>query len=145
MGIEERIQRTLSRGRSRASALMTSRCNVRREGGLADQDLETGMQPRTWTVVHENEPVDFVSGRRGAAQSRSLSAPGGDVDMPLGFARFRWDLPGIKDGDLIEITTGVSAGVVLRVIEATSGDRQTALRVPVIGAQRPDEWDEEES
>jgi hypothetical protein len=46
----------------------------------------------------------------------------------------------LRDGDLIEITAGENAGLVLQIIEAAWQDQATARRVPVMAVQRPAEW-----
>lgn len=146
-GLPDRLAARLARGRAAASARRGSLCTIRRRGALGEQ-REDGVQPRLWLVIHEDEPVEVVGAagaRSGGSATRTLNTPSGDVEVPVRFLRFRWDLPGLQDGDLVEITAGRTASEVFQFLEVTPADNQTALRIPVIAARRPDEWDEEDS
>jgi hypothetical protein len=50
------------------------------------------------------------------------------------------DTSGLLDGDLVEMTGGENAGLVLRVLEVAFQDQATARRLPVVEVQRPEEW-----
>lgn len=141
-GLADRMAARLDRGRAAAEARRGSRCTIRRDGGLGTQ-REDGVQPRLWPVIHADEPVEVVGAHSGASATRTLSTPSGDVEVPVKYLRFRWDLTGLQDGDLVEITAGRTAGETFQLLEVTPADNQTALRIPVIAARRPDEWDEE--
>lgn len=138
-GLPERLQARLARGRAAAEARMLSRCTIRRDVGLAPQDPETGRQPREWETIHANLPCRLGTGT-GAHGSRTLPTPGGDIEVPTR----DWNVPhgttNLQPGDLIEITAGDSVGQVLELVSADAADQTTALRLPVIGAHRPEEW-----
>jgi hypothetical protein len=55
-------------------------------------------------------------------------------------AHFPASTSNLRDGDLLEITSGENTGQVLRVVEADWSDQTTARRVPVVATQRPEEW-----
>ena len=145
MPSQARIRRALARGRAMANARMTSTCAIRRDGGLGEQDPVTGIQPRIWEQIHVDLPCRLSGNPRGASTSRKLSPASGEVEVPVRYLSVAFDTAGIEDGDLVEITSGERAGLVLQIVESSGADQQTALRLPVIGARRPDEWIEVES
>ncbi len=61
--------------------------------------------------------------------------------MPVRRADFPFDTTDLADNDFIDITAGKSAGKAYRIVEAEDQDQATARRVPVVGEQRPEEWD----
>lgn len=134
-GLAERLQARLERGRAAAEARMLSRCTIRRDAGLAPQDPETGRQPRDWEVIHAD-----LRCRLTGNEARNVAAAGGEVDVPARILRVPWNTTGLADGDLIELTAGDATGLVLRIVEIAGSDQTTELRLPVIGAQRPEEW-----
>ena len=87
-------------------------------------------------VVHAG-PMRLRSGRGGAGSSRSKSVPGGEVSLATREAHFPDATPTFRDGDLIHIDAGRSAGTWWLVIEADRADQQTAYRVPVMAAEQP--------
>lgn len=115
-----------------------SECTVRRDVGLGEQQPD-GSQPREWEVIHSQLPCRLSTGT-GSNSSRTVTAAGGDVEVPVRTCSVPWNTQNLRDGDLIEITAGESAGQVLRIVESAAADHKTALRLPVIGAQRPEEW-----
>lgn len=129
----------LAEHRADAESRMTSRCVIRRDNGLAPQQSD-GVQPRAWLTVHTDLPCRVSGPSRGAATSRTVSTPGGDVEVPVRTWSVKHDTTNLEDGDLIEITAGPCAGEVLVIVDASQADQRTAYRVPVIGAHRPEEW-----
>lgn len=104
-----------------------SDCRVWR---LTDLDADNRSQ------VHEG-PMRLAPGGSGAAPSRTVSTPGGEVALAARRADFPEATPDLLDGDLIEITAGRSAGSWWHVVEADRADQQTAYRVPVVAAPPP--------
>ena len=86
-------------------------------------------------VVHSG-PMRLCSGR-GAGPTRSKSVPGGEVSLAAREAHFPDATPTFRDGDLIRIDAGRSAGTWWLVVEADRADQQTAYRVPVMAAEQP--------
>lgn len=92
-------------------------------------------------VVHEGK-LRLAGSERGVSSYRTASIAGVEVQVANRAAHFPIAArsAGFQDGDLIEVTAGENAGTVWRVVEADSADQKTALRLPVIAADRPVEW-----
>ena len=87
-------------------------------------------------VVHSG-PMRLRSGRGGAGPSRTKSVPGGEVSLATREAHFPDATATFRDGDLIHIDAGRSAGTWWLAIEADRADQQTAYRVPVMATEQP--------
>ena len=98
--------------------------------GLADPDSE-GYEAEEWATVHTG-PMRLAGAERGASTSRTITTPGGEVQLAVRIAHFPIGTPPFEDGDLIEITAGQNAGTLWRVVEGDRADQQTAYRVPVV-------------
>lgn len=117
---------------------MTSTCVVRRMTGRTAQDESTGLEVPVWDDVYTGRLR--LSGSRNAATTRTEDVGGVEVQRALRIAHFPASATGLRDGDLIDVTGGDNAGVVLRLIEANWQDQATARRYPVESADRPGEW-----
>jgi hypothetical protein len=124
----------LARGRAAAEARMTSRCTIRRKAG------ETPEGETVWADVHTALPFRLAGIIRGAAQSRRIETAGVDFEIAMRTAHFPVSTDDLRDNDLIEVTSGDNAGMVLRIVEADFQDQSTARRVPVVATSRPEEW-----
>jgi hypothetical protein len=125
--------------RARAEARMTSSALVKRSGGgppLTDSD---GFEVDAWETVYEG-PFRLSGSPRGGAGSRTVRVGDVDVELAVRVGNFPAATTGLRDGDLIQITGGENAGGFLRIVEASWQDQATALRVPVVEAQRPGGW-----
>lgn len=131
------ITSALAAGRRAAESRMTSTAVVRRPGGTTTD--ENGFEVDGWTDVYSG-PFRLGGSTSGPAPVRRVSV--GEVELQLAarIAHFPASTTGLKDGDLIEVTGGENAGAVLRIVEASWQDQATALRVPVVEAQRPGGW-----
>lgn len=89
-----------------------------------------------WVVELADVPCRIASDR-GAAPSRTVSTPGGDLTLGVRTAHFPAATEGLRDGDYIEVTAGRLVGSVWQVVEADDADQQTARRVPVVAVDRP--------
>lgn len=116
---------------------MTSRCTIWRESG-GGQNEETGTES-DWSSVATDVAFRLGGSDRGASGSRVVGTPAGEVAVATRVASFKWDQP-LSDGDLLEVTAGDCAGLVLRVVDSTGQDQATALRVQVVEDRRPEEW-----
>ena len=125
--------------RADAESRMTSTCIIRRANGLAAQQ-SGGRQPRAWLIVKADQRCRVSGSARGAAASRTVATDGGDVEVQVRTLHLPHGTTGLVDGDLVEVTAGDSAGQVLRIVEVSTADQTTALRLPVVGARRPEEW-----
>lgn len=123
---------------SRMGAPIGSTVQVRRKTGGTTTDAD-GYEVDEWVIELAEVPCRIGSDR-GAAQSRTVSTPGGDVTLAVRVAHFPAATEGLRDGDLIEVVAGRLLGSVWRVVEADDADQQTARRVPVVAAERPSEW-----
>lgn len=134
MSLQASIEATLPRLRAEAEARMTSRCSVMRKTG--GTTTVGGFKVDEWAAVHVDLPVRIGSSER----SRRVDVVGVDYDTPLRVASFPRATEDLRDADLIEITSGDTAGQVFRLIETEPADQQTARRINVVGVARPEEW-----
>lgn len=125
--------------RARAESRMTSRCTVRRKTGATTTD-SNGFKIAVWSVVHTGLAIRLVGTSRGGASSRTLDLGSVEIQAAVREAHVPATTADLADGDLIEITAGENAGLVLRIVEATWQDQATARRLPVIAEARPKEW-----
>lgn len=129
----------LSRGRRRTQRIrMDSRCTIWRDTGVTEQDDATDLEGRVHRAAHRDLPLRIKPGR-----SRTLILGDAEVEQGLGEAHVPASTADIRDGDLIEVTVGESAGVWLRIVEAVLADGRTARRLPVEQVDRPDDLLEE--
>lgn len=130
------FQADLDRGRTElqafAQARMTSTCTIAHRGGTTSAG---GIKKTVWTPDYTDHPVRIGGGEG----SRTLDVDGLPVTVPVRVA----SLPigtSVTDGVVIEITSGDLEGKFFRVVESTGKDQATALRVQVVGIERPDGW-----
>lgn len=129
------VHRVLTAGQRAAESRMgatnaASDAAVLRFIGLAPPDSE-GYEAEEWATVHTG-PMRLAGAERGASTSRTITTPGGEVQLAVRIAHFPIGTPPFEDGDLIEITAGQNAGTLWRVVEGDRADQQTAYRVPVV-------------
>lgn len=132
------LDSVLSSGRRAAESRMLDRATVRRLADGTAQDEATGLVTQTWQVVYADRPCRISGAARGSSTYRTVASGGVDVETAARIAHFAHDTV-LIDGDYIEVTSGEHVGI-WRVIEADPADQQTALRVPVIAARRPEGW-----
>lgn len=140
-GLPARLAAREARGRAMAEARMMSRCKVMRATGYLPQDKETGAKHRSWAVIHRDLPFRLTGADAGSSGTRTITIAGVEVQVPVRTAHLPAATADLRDGDLIDITAGDNAGSVYRIVEAEWQDQATARRVPVVGEQRPEEWD----
>lgn len=116
-----------------------STVHVWRKTGEMVPDESTGFHVPEWVVELADVPCRIASDR-GAAPSRTVSTPGGDLTLGVRVAHLPASTEGLRDGDLIEVVAGRLVGSVWQVVEADDADQQTARRVPVVAVDRPGEW-----
>lgn len=97
--------------------------------GLAPPDSE-GYEAEEWATIHAG-PMEFANPGRGAATSRTVSTPGGEMQLAVRIAKWPIGTPAFEDGDLIDVAAGVSAGTAWQVVEGVKTTK-TAYRVPVV-------------
>jgi hypothetical protein len=111
-----------------------------RKGVDAPQDEDTGLEGSAWAAVYVDLPLRLAGTYRGDSPSRTLDIGGVEVEVAVRTAHLPHDADDLLDGDLIEVTAGENAGLVLRIVEAAWQDQATARRVPVVAVDRPEEW-----
>lgn len=126
--------------RAEALGRMASTVTVRRKTGATTQDEGTGAEVPVWADVYTAAPFRLGGANQGSTGSRVIELPGGEAAVALRTGHFPHDHDDLADGDLIEITAGENAGLVLRIVEATWQDQATARRVQVVEERRPEEW-----
>ncbi len=109
------------------------------DGTEATTTNADGYEVPAWEIPHADLPCRLAS-KAGAGQSRTVSTPGGDVQIASRELHVPAGTPDVRDGDLWEVTEGENAGTVWQVVEADGADQTTALRLPVVAAERPKEW-----
>ena len=137
MTLQSAIDAELPFLRAEAEARMVSTATVRRPGAMVVVD---GIESPGWADVHTDIPFRLGGSNRGSAGYRTVTVGETETQVAVRVGSFPADTTDLLDGDLIEITAGGNAGLVLRIVEATSQDQATARRVPVVEAQRPAEW-----
>jgi hypothetical protein len=128
----------LASGRARAESRMTSRARIRRIDP-ANPTTVDGIETDGWADVHTDLPMR-LGGSSGAAGTRTVTIGETEVQVAVRVASFPADTTGLRDGDVVEVTEGESAGVFARIVEAGWQDQATARRVPVVETQRPEGW-----
>lgn len=137
-GLQDRLAGRLARGRAMAEARMVSTCTVRRQTGEMDQDESDGFEVPVWAVVYEG-PMRLRGARSGMGY-RTEDTPAGERVLGVPEVHLPVDAYAAADGDLVDVTAGERAGTVWRVVNSDAADQQTALRLPVEAADRPEEW-----
>lgn len=139
MSLYAAIASELSGLRAEAESRMVSRATVRRRTGdtIVNPD---GYEVEEWAIVHEGLACRLGGSERGGSSTRTVRVGDSEVQVAVRVAHFPADTSGLSDGDLVEITSGENAGVVLRLVESAWQDQATARRVPVVETTRPAEW-----
>lgn len=138
MTLQSAIEAELPFLRAEAEARMTSTATVRRLSERVEQDEETGLEVPVWDDIYTG-PFR-LGGSSGAAGTRTVTIGGVEVQVATRVAHFPASTTDLTDGDLIDLTAGENAGLVLRIVEADWQDQATARRVPVVAVDRPEEW-----
>lgn len=125
--------------RDRAQHVETSRATIRRKTGERIESPDGGLVDE-WEVTYADIPCRLSGNRNGQSQSRTVSVGDSEVTLAGRVLHLPSGTTSVADGDVAEIVEGETAGTIWRVIEGDSADQQTALRLPVIAAQRPEEW-----
>ena len=130
----------LVRGRSAALRRMSSRCTVRRKTGATSTNA-AGLAVPAWEDVYTSLPVRVAGTSNGASPSQTQTLGSAtEVQVSRRELHFPHDTTGLRDGDLVEITSGDCSGLVFRITEADFADQVTARRVAVVATTAPAEW-----
>ena len=125
--------------RADAESRMTSTALVKRVDPDNPATDENGFEVDGWAVIYDG-PVRIGGSSRGAAGSRTARVGDVDVELAVRVAHFPAATTGLRDGDLLEVTSGENAGRFLRIVEESWQDQATARRMPVVEAQKPAGW-----
>lgn len=125
--------------RAEAVARMKSTAAVMRKTGAMTTDVD-GYEVPEWATVYADTPFRLGGANSGSAGSRTVTVGNVSTELAVRVGHFPATADLLADGDLVEITAGENVGMVLQIIEADWQDQATAHRVPVVGAQRPEEW-----
>jgi hypothetical protein len=117
---------------------MTSTATVRRKSGTTTN--ADGFQVPGWVAVYTEIPCRIAGMARSQSPSKTVTIGGVSIQVSTRTAHFPHDTDDLRDGDLIEVTFGEVSGTVWRIVEADAAEQQTARRVPVVAADRPEEW-----
>lgn len=118
---------------------MLSRANIRRKTGNWTTDAR-GLEVPEWATVYADLPCRISGAAANTSPYRTVNIGGATMEVAARVAHFPHDTLDLADGDLIEVTAGETAPSVWQIIEADAADQQTARRVPVVAAERPEEW-----
>lgn len=124
--------------RAEAEARMTSRVTVRRKTG--GTTIVNGLEVPAWATVHADLPFRSGGGTSGDGGSRGVTIGGVTFEEATAVGHVPATTVDLADNDLIEVTSGEWAGDVFRIVAAIRYDQKTARRVPIVEAQRPEEW-----
>lgn len=151
--IGDDLARALPELRSHAESRMGaanggSTVNVRRRTGEMTE-AANGLEVPEWATIHADMPCRIGGANAGSSGYRTTDIGNGvEIQAAVRVASFpTWIAdrpvdPDLANGDLIKVTAGALAGRVYQIVEADPADQQTARRVPVIEAPRPEEWEE---
>lgn len=139
MTLQSAIEAELPFLRAEAEARMTSRVTVMRSTGGTTTGSD-GFQVPEWATVATDLPFRLGGSPQGSSGYRTLTVGSAEVQVPVRIGHFPASTTGLADNDLILVTAGENAGIVLRIVEADWQDQATARRVPVVGTERPEEW-----
>lgn len=118
---------------------MTSRCTVwRKTGGYVVNG--DGAQVPEWAAVYVNLPCRVSSGSSSDGGSRGVTIGAVTFEDATGVVHLPHPSDLLEDDDLFELTEGDWAGDVYRIVAAIRYDQQTARRLPIVEAARPEEW-----
>lgn len=126
--------------RAHAESRMTSQASVWRSTGRMTQDEATGLEVPEWERTHSASPFRLGGSDKGSSGTRTRSVGGVELQLAVRIGHFPAATTNLLDGDLIEVTSGENVGSVWRIVEGDWADQQTARRVPIIAADRPEEW-----
>lgn len=141
MILQPLIEAALPQLRAEAEARMTSRCTAKRKDNEADPVSDAhGFESQPWTVLEVDLPIRVGGYQRGASGSRAVTSGGVEVELATRVAHLPAVTTGLRDGDIIEVTSGENEGLFLRVVEATFQDQATARRLPVLEVAEPEGW-----
>lgn len=126
--------------RAQAESRMLSTVAVMRKTGETTQDEATGLEVPEWATVIAASPFRLGGSNAGSATYRTLDVGGARVEVAVRIGHFPAETSGLADGDLIDVSAGENAGLVLQIVEADWQDQATARRVPAVATQRPSEW-----
>lgn len=93
-----------------------------------------------WAAVYVDLPTRLAGASGGASPTKTIDVGGAELQVAAREAHFPADTDQLLDGDLLEVTEGENAGLVLRLVETDWADQATARRIPVVSAERPPEW-----
>lgn len=125
--------------RARAESRMLSTVAVMRDTGTTTEDAD-GFQVPVWATVYASTPFRLGGSNQGSTGTRAVTVGTTELQLAVRTGHFPFDTDLLQDGDLIDVTAGENAGLVLRIVEADPQDQATARRVPVVAVQRPEEW-----
>jgi hypothetical protein len=114
---------------------MTSTCTIGHKSGTSTTG---GLKKPSWSKS-TGVPIRLGGANAGSSGSRTVDIDGAPVEVPIRVASFPIGTA-LEDGWIIEITSGDNAGRFYRVVEAGGKDQATALRMQVVGTERPDGW-----
>jgi hypothetical protein len=139
MTLQAAIDSELSFLRAEAESRMTSTVAVMRKTGGTTTDAN-GYEVPEWATVYAASPFRLGGANAGSAGTRTVTVGSTEMQLAVRTGHFPATAVLLADGDLIEITSGENAGLVLQIIEADWQDQATARRVPVVSTKRPEEW-----
>jgi hypothetical protein len=137
--LQAAIDAALPSLRAEAEARMTSRAKVRRNTGATTTGGD-GFEVPVWDVIYADVAFRLGGANAGGSGMRTVVVGTTEVQLAVRVGSFPAATNLLRDGDLIDITAGENAGLVLQIIEAGWQDQATARRVPVMAVQRPAEW-----
>lgn len=118
---------------------MVSTVDVRRKTGATTTNAD-GYKVPEWETVHAGIPFRSDGGSSSNGGSRTVTIGDVSFEQATGVGHFPASTSDLADDDLIDVTGGEWAGDVFRIVAAIRYDQKTARRVPIVEADRPEEW-----
>lgn len=129
----------LPRFRALAESRMISTCAVMRKTGDTTTGAN-GLEVPEWATVYASVPCRVAGRSGGAAPSRTTLVGGAEFETASRELHLPSTTTGLRDGDLVEITSGDCDGLVVRLLDVETADQVTARRLRVEETRRPEEW-----
>ena len=115
---------------------MTSRVTIHREDPENPTTDGRGLEVAGYTTVTTDVPFRLAA-TRGNGRSRTVRRGDSEVEVAVREGHMPTWVDDLSDRDVLEVTSGESAGRFFEVVDATPADQQTARRPEVVEIDKP--------
>lgn len=117
---------------------MTSRATVKR-GGVPTTDAD-GYEADGWAVTYSSLPCFVDNAGRGTSGTRTVTVGGVESQVALRVIKVPALTDDIRDGDVLYISSGETAGHYFQVLEGTPADQKKQRELAVFEIAAPTGW-----